>query len=184
MITKEGLEIKYSAMSNDELLEIMDNKHSYTDLAISVALAEISKRNISENEITRYKEKQLAGFEREIKKNFIDDLKVYQKLLFYLFWLPLFTFAFKINYARDGYVLKRKQASFYSWCGFIVFVVAVLLEDFINLSDLNSCIFIILCFPGVLYYDHTVRKQKLYEKFSALFGVKENQDNQEAETEN
>ena len=176
MVTKEELHEKYSELSNGELLEIIDNKHGYTDVAVSVALSEISKRDIDEKQIAQYKEKQLYHLEDVIEKNFTDDLAVYQKLLFYLFWLPLLTFTFKNNYAREGNMLKLRQASFYSWCGFGIAVLTAILEMLIDLSNLSSGIFMIICFPGILYYDLTIRKPKLYALLFSLFGQADNEN--------
>ena len=51
MITKEESEHNFSTMINHELLEIMDRKFEHTELAILVALQELSKRNLSEEYI-------------------------------------------------------------------------------------------------------------------------------------
>ena len=54
MVTKEELEKRYAELSNKELLDIIENKFSYTELAIAVALEEISKRKLDE-ELTKRK---------------------------------------------------------------------------------------------------------------------------------
>ena len=51
MVTKEDLEKRYSNLSNAELLDIIENKFSYTELAVTVAIEEIGNRKVTEEEI-------------------------------------------------------------------------------------------------------------------------------------
>src|SRR5438270_13419468 len=123
-MTAEELSETYSSLSTKELLDIIDNKFDYTELAVAVALSELSKRNLSEQDIKEYKDDKLEEAKEFIKKNFIDDLNVVQKTLFFFIWFPLFTFPFRQNLRDDGFVLKLKQARYYSWCGFIFMIVS------------------------------------------------------------
>src|SRR5471030_85179 len=102
MVSKEELQGTYAALPTEKLMEIIDNKFGYTELAVTVAFEELSSRKISEEEIKSYKSKQLAKLNNYIKKNISDDLSLSQKNLFYFIWLPLFTFPFKQNYREEG----------------------------------------------------------------------------------
>src|ERR1700733_6171241 len=118
-MTREDLREQYAALSTNELLEIIDRKFDYTELAVTVALEEISRRNLSEENIREYKEEQVAKVNSFIKKNIADDLNIFQKILFFFIWLPLLNFPFKQNFRDDDYILKLKQASYYSLFGFV-----------------------------------------------------------------
>lgn len=84
-------------MSSHELPEIIDNKFGYIDLAVKNAINELSRRNLSEDDIQDYKTKIIDNFKEGILKIVHYDLKLYQKVLFYIIWPSLFNFAFKIN---------------------------------------------------------------------------------------
>ncbi|HAK11757.1 MAG TPA: hypothetical protein DCO78_07060, partial [Chitinophagaceae bacterium] len=85
-MTKEELQSTYSKLSNQELLEIIDRKFEYTELAITVAFEEISKRNISEEDISNYKTEQVEKAVKFVKKNIVDDLSLLQKNFFFFIW--------------------------------------------------------------------------------------------------
>ena len=85
-MTREELQETYSQFSTQELLEIIDRKFDYTETAVAVALEEISKRHISEDDIKSYKTEQIEKAEKFIKYNIVDDLTFFQKNLFYCFF--------------------------------------------------------------------------------------------------
>jgi hypothetical protein len=47
-MNREDLQQQYATLSINELLEIIDRKFDYTELAITIALEEINRRSISE----------------------------------------------------------------------------------------------------------------------------------------
>src|SRR4051812_31359182 len=103
-MTREELQKTYSALSTQELLEIVDRKFDYTDLALTVAFEEISRRHISEEDIKGYKEQQISKAANFIKRHVFDDLTIFQKNLFFFIWLPLINFPFSQNFKEEGYV--------------------------------------------------------------------------------
>ena len=80
MVTKEDLERKYKNLSNSELLNIIENKFNYTELAVIVALEEISRRNITEKDISKFKKEKIKEAEEFVVKNIVDDLTFFQKI--------------------------------------------------------------------------------------------------------
>ncbi|MBK7442041.1 MAG: hypothetical protein IPI65_11010 [Bacteroidetes bacterium] len=88
-MTREELQETYSKLSTQELLEILDEKFSYTETAVTVALEEISKRNVSEDDIKNYKNDQIEKAVKRIRYNIVDDLNFLQKNLFFFIWFPL-----------------------------------------------------------------------------------------------
>lgn len=158
MVTKEDLEIRYAALSNSELMDIIDRKFEYTELAVTVAIQELGKRDVNEQDVANYKEKVFTEFHDEIQKNFVDDLTVTQKLLFfYFFWIPFVTIPIKNNFVRDGFLLKRSQAGFFSIMGFAACFISILLVSVS--SVLTYTIFILLGFL-TLQYDLIIRRKK------------------------
>jgi hypothetical protein len=132
MPTKEELQEKYATLSTDKLMEIIDDKFAYTELAVTLALHELSSRNVSEGDIKSYKDKQVEKLTTFVKRNIIDDLTLLQKNLFFFIWFPLLTYAFRRNFSEDGYLLKLKQANYYSWAGFISFMLIGTLPPFFD----------------------------------------------------
>ncbi|MCG2612782.1 hypothetical protein LZZ85_00765 [Terrimonas sp. NA20] len=78
-MTADELKETYAKLSTEELLEILDNKFDYTDLAVSVALTELSSRKISKEDITTYKAAQVSKVVEHIRRKISDDLNLLQK---------------------------------------------------------------------------------------------------------
>src|SRR5712664_911465 len=71
-MTREDLEKQYAALSTNELLTIVDRKFGYTELAVTVAIEEMNRRNISEEDIKSYKEEQISQAISFVKRNIVD----------------------------------------------------------------------------------------------------------------
>lgn len=145
MITKQDLEKRYSRYSISELLEIVENKHKYTDLAVVVAIEEIGRREISEEQIKSHKEEQLLAAKDKAKKNYVDRLSIWQKHFFFFVWIPLLTFPFKRNFIEGNFDTKLRQARYFSLLGFLCMLLSTFLTIEYNLSNLS---FWIVLIPG------------------------------------
>lgn len=170
MVTKEELQKKYINLSNHELLNIIENKFDYTDLAVSVALSELSKRNINEDDIKEYKESIEKEIETFIERNIVDDLSIIQKLLFFIFWVPLLNFPFRQNFSDEGYELKLKQANYYSWAGFISLILISLATVSYNLSELTTFLIWLVCFLPAFLFDENFNRNRQIKKLERIFG--------------
>jgi len=169
-MTREDLQERYAALSTNELLEIIDRKFDYTELAVTVALEEIGRRNLSEENIREYKEEQEAQARSFIKKNIVDDLNVFQKILFFFIWLPLLNFPFKQNFRDDGYILKLKQASYYSLLGFVFMALTALSAEFAPQSNLTALTIWFLSFLPVYGFDEYFNRKRQIRKLRSMFG--------------
>lgn len=125
MISRKDLEEKYAGYSNEELLDVIRNKEGFTAIAVELAQEELSRRQITSEEIAvmeveheRKVEHFLVNYAR-VEMNFV------QKCFFYVIWMPLLHFAVKQRLAEDGYLLKAKQAGYYSVMGFLFFMMAI-----------------------------------------------------------
>ncbi|MBP6127699.1 hypothetical protein [Flavobacterium sp.] len=168
MVTKEDLEKRYSNLSNSELLDIIENKFSYTELAVTVAIEEIGNRKVTEEEIKLYKEKKVIEFNTLVQKNIYDDLSLIQKNLFFFIWIPYINFFIKRRFLDDEAELKLIQANYYSWFGFITFAITTFIGNYLHLSD-NSIILWLICFPIAYYYDEYFNRQNQIRKLQRMF---------------
>ncbi|HEY4149510.1 MAG TPA: hypothetical protein VGM41_11300 [Chitinophagaceae bacterium] len=168
MITKEELSDKYASLSNEELLEIVDNKSGYTKLALIAALEELSKRKVSEAEVKKYKEGKLHKAMDDMRKNYVDGLSLLQKHMFYFICIPLINFAFKQNFRDDGYVLKLRQANYYTFCGFLFLMLTVLISVSTNLSSIQSLGVWLLGIIPTYAFDQFFYRQRLVKKLAQL----------------
>ncbi len=138
MVTQEDLKKRYATLSVSELLHIIDNKFSYTETAVLVAIEELASRKIDESELEEYKNQVITTFEEAVQKNYLIGLSFLQKNLFYFIFIPILNFAFKMNYKQDGYLLKLRQANYYSLCGFLGLILSGITSVYFDLNDFGS----------------------------------------------
>jgi hypothetical protein len=168
-MTREDLQKKYQTLSNSELLEIVNNKHHYTDTALLVAIEEFARRNVSENEIQELKEQEISNAETTLRKYILYDLTFFQKNFFYFVWFPLLNFAVKQGLREDGFVLKVRQATYYSLFGFLMLMLDVFISVAFDLSTLPSLAIWILGFLPVYAYDGYFNRVQQIAKIRELF---------------
>jgi hypothetical protein len=169
MVSKEELKGTYAMLPTEKLMEIIDNKFGYTELAVSVAFEELAGRKISEEEIKNYKFKQIERLNNYIKKNISHDLAFPQKNLFYFIFIPILTFPFKQSFRERGYKLKIKQANYYSIFGFLFFSFSGLFL-YQGLSNLFVVAFWIAGFIPAYLMDEYFNRQRQIRKLQRLFG--------------
>src|ERR1700760_5039972 len=169
MVSKKELQVTFATLPTEKLMEIIDNKFGYTELAVSVAFEELASRKISEEEIKNYKFKQIEKLNNYIKKNIEHDLAFAQKNLFYFIFLPLLTFPFKQSFREKGYKLKIKQANYYSVFGFVFFVLAALFL-YQGMSNLFVAAFWLGGFIPAYLMDEFFNRQRQIRKLQRLFG--------------
>ena len=175
-MNREDLEKNYAVLSTNELLEIVDRKFDYTELAVTVALEEINRRNISEEHIKEYKDEQIAKARTYIKKNIVDDLNLFQKITFFFIWLPLLNFPFKQNFRDGNFILKLKQANYYSLLGFIFMMLLGFISGYYPLSNLTVFTIWFLSFLPAYGFDEYFNRKRLVERLNVLFGNQEEND--------
>lgn len=173
MVSKEQLETTYALLHTNKLLAMMDNQSDYTELALAVASAELTKRNVGDAEITLYEEEQLAKAEVLVHKILYDELSFLQKNLFYFLWFPILNFAFKMNFKQDGYLLKLKQANYYSLAGFGFFMLAGILSPLLNISDFEALGIWILGFVVAYFFDQRFNRQRMIGMLQQVIKNKE-----------
>lgn len=174
-MTVEELKNTYSSLSTKDLLQIVDNKFDYTDFAVSIALAELSTRQVSEEDIKNYKEDVIENEVSFINRNISNDLSLLQKILFYFIWPWLINSAFKRNFLEDGYILKLKQSNYYSLIGFLTFFVTGFFSLIYDFSNLTSLCFWIICFLPAYIFDEAFNRQSQIIKLKKIYGIDENE---------
>ena len=156
-------------LPTEKLMEIIDNKFGYSELAVSVAFEELAGRSISEEEIKNYKFKQIEKLNNYIRKNISLDLAFTEKNLFYFLFVPIFTFPFKQTFREKGYRLKIKQANYYSLLGFVFFLLAA----FFQVRGMSNLFVIALWLSGFIpayLMDESFNRQRQIRKLQKLFG--------------
>lgn len=169
MVSKDELKGIYAMLPTEKLMEIIDNKFGYTELAVSAAFEELAGRSISEEEIKKYKFKQLEKLNKYIKNNISHDLAFTEKNLFYFLFIPLFTFPFKHSFKEKGYQLKIRQANYYTLVGFIFFAVASWFL-YRGMSNLFVLAFWLGGFIPAYMMDEFFNRQRQIRKLQRLFG--------------
>ena len=183
MATKEELQEKYATLTTSQLMQILDRKFDYTELAITVAIEELAKRSPSEEDIKTYKEETLDVLNVFIVKNIEEDLSTWQKMLFYLLWIPILTFVFKRNYREDGYILKLRQANYYSFTGFIALILSAIVSMPLNLSSFGEiAVWMLGFFPAYLFDEYFNRQQQI-KRLKKIFKVEEADQIDESESD-
>jgi hypothetical protein len=168
MIKRQDLERTYAAYSNYELLQVVEYPERYTPLALEVAQQELKKRNITESEKEEFKESEKKEALLLIDKYFLLGLTVWQKLFFYLLWIiPFLHLPFKQNLAQDGYILKSRQSSYYSICGFLMLLIALLVSFTLGIeSEWIIWVMWPLLFFIPLRFDTYFNQEPLIKKFN------------------
>ena len=169
MINKKDLEEKYAGYSLTELLEVIENKHNYTDTAVVVAIEELSRRKVTEEEILLHKQEQIEKTTEKVKRNYVDRLTIWQKHFFFFIWLPLLTFPFKRNFTEGGFEMKLKQARYFSLLGFISVMAATYFTIQFNLDNTSFWLILIPEFALTLIFDGL---------FNPVYVFKENAEDQ------
>ncbi|HLK28304.1 MAG TPA: hypothetical protein VKT28_06970 [Puia sp.] len=170
-MTPEELKETYSKYTTQELLEIIDKKFQYTELAVTIAIEEIAKRKISEDEIKKYKSEKIQEIGRLIEGNIVNDLTLLQKNFFFFIWLPLITFPFRQNFKDDKNFLKLKQANYYSMLGFVSYIVTFILLDIFNLTTLSGIGVLILCFLPAYSFDEFYNRRRQIIRLQKMFNI-------------
>ncbi len=175
MVSKQELQVTYSSLPTEKLMEIIDNKFGYTEMAVSVAFEELAGRKISEEEIKNYKSKQIEKLNNYIRKNISNDLTLSQKNLFYFIFIPLLTAPFRQNFREKGFRLKIKQSNYYSLFGFVFFgLSAMFLAQ--GLSNLFVAAFWMGGFIPAYLMDEVFNRQRQIRKLQRMFGPAEREE--------
>lgn len=147
MISREDIQKKYSGLSTNELLAIVRDEEGYTETAIFVANEELQKRNVTEDQLHEFEERTKQS-NAIILQKVSAELSIFQKCFFYFIWVPLLHFPIKQNLREDGFVLKVRQAGYYSLAGFVCLILTALFSILLNLSDMLSVLtWVILILP-------------------------------------
>ena len=128
MINRESLQDEYAKMGTYDLLEITSNKSDYTELAVSVALDELNKRNVPEAEIKSY----VSVFAYKPDKKTIDkyfvDFNIFHKAGNYTLVIPIVKYKTSSDFCRyTGFALKAQQANYYLVMGTAFLIIAIIL---------------------------------------------------------
>lgn len=128
MVSKEDLQTQYSKLETGALLEITSPISGYTDLAISVAIDELKKRNVPIEEIEMHQEVMIRDPDPILAENYLIDLSFFQKFAFYIFWILWLTrlrIFIRVNFREEGFILKSQQLRYYGLSGFVFSIIGL-----------------------------------------------------------
>ncbi len=175
MVSKQELQITFSSLPTEKLMEIIDNKFGYTELAVTVAFEELASRKISEEEIKVYKTKQVEKLNSYILKNIAHDLSLSEKNLFYFIFIPLLTSPFRLSFKEKGLRLKVMQSNYYSLFGFVFFLISAYFLSR-GMSNLFVAAFWMGGFIPAYLMDEFFNRQRQIRKLQRIFGITEAED--------
>jgi hypothetical protein len=124
-MTLEEIQQQCEALSNEQLLLVVNNKLLYNDKIVSVAYKEMRRRGLSKQEIKEI-EKAQRRRARVITGNIHEDVLLWEKVGFFFICIPKIHFWTLRDYRRKGFVLKFWQGQYYSLLGFIFFISCIL----------------------------------------------------------
>ncbi len=120
----EEIRQQCEALSNEELLLVVNNKRLYTEQIVRVAYQEIRKRNLSKEEVREIEKVQVRR--SKIKTgDFTTDILLFEKIGFFFICVPMFHRFVLRDYRRKGYLLKVRQSAYFAYTGFISFITII-----------------------------------------------------------
>jgi hypothetical protein len=134
-------------------------KTAYTELANSVAFEELKRRKIPVEEIKAYKP-VLRRINQETKDNCLIDLSIFQKLSYFFFlWFPKIRHFYQPEFKQNGYILKDKQANYYSLLGMVSFIISISVGISYGLVE-SFLVIWAGCFLAALLFDILFNKDR------------------------
>ncbi|HOX81832.1 MAG TPA: hypothetical protein PLJ60_05330 [Chryseolinea sp.] len=160
MQTKEKLSKLYSKLPDKKLLDIVNDKDQYTDIALNIALEEIRKREIKTDQVQDYIENKIL--ETKISEHVASiELTFLEKVKFFCIWfLPFIEVAFRMNLIEDGLKTKVKQSRVFSTVGFLTFMLTGFLGVIFEHSNFESFSIWFLFFVLTYFIEKRFRKTK------------------------
>ena len=120
----EDIRQQCEALSNEELLLVVNNKRLYTEQIVRVAFQEIRKRKLSKAEV-REIEKVQARRSKVKTGDFMTDILLFEKIGFFFICVPMFHRFVLRDYRKKGYLLKVRQGAYFAYTGFVSFIVII-----------------------------------------------------------
>ena len=120
----EDIRQQCEALSNEELLLVVNNKRLYTEQIVRVAYQEIRKRKLSKEEVKEI-EKVQARRSKVKTGDFMTDILLFEKIGFFFICVPMFHRFVLRDYRKKGYLLKvRHKVLIFAYRSFISFIIA------------------------------------------------------------
>jgi hypothetical protein len=127
-MTNEEIQQQCEALSDEQLLLVVNNKRLYTEKIVRGAYQEIRNRGLSKQEIKEI-EKAQAGRNKIITGNIHADVLLLEKIGFFFLCIPRMHFFVLRDYRKRGFVLKVRQARYYNLLGLLTFILSTLLGE-------------------------------------------------------
>jgi hypothetical protein len=140
-MTIEEIQAQCEALSNEELLLVVNNKRLYTEQIVRVAYQEIRKRGLSKQEIKEI-EKMQAERAKIITGDIREDVLFFEKVGFFFLCVPRMHFLVIRDYRNQGFVLKVRQAQYFIFLGLVSLILSALLGGYFHSFLLGAIIWV------------------------------------------
>jgi hypothetical protein len=116
----EEIRQQCEALSNEELLLVVNNKRLYTEQIVRVAYQEIRKRKLSKEEVKAIEKVQVRRYKVKTG-DFVTDILLFEKIGLFFFIVPMLHRLILRDYRRKGYLLKVRQGAYFAYTGLLSF---------------------------------------------------------------
>jgi hypothetical protein len=160
MQTKAELAKVYSTFADKKLLDIINDKDQYTEIAFSAAYEEIQKREIKIGQVQDYFENKVLEAKISEHVAFI-ELTFLEKVKYFFIWFfPFIEVAFRMNLIEDGLKTKFKQSRIFSTVGLLTFMLTGFLAAVFEHSNFESFSILFLFFVLTYFIEKWFRRQR------------------------
>lgn len=122
MTYKEELKQQCEALSNQELLTVVNNKGRYNEMIVTAAQIELKKRQVTKEDRQEYAAQEKA-LNRTITGNITKDLHFIEKVGLYVLCLPILVGLVARDYRRRKLHLKARQSYYFAFSSMIWLVI-------------------------------------------------------------
>ena len=166
MLDKEDLRQQCESLSTEELFIVVHNRIRYTEQIVIAAQTEIRRRGLSKEEIDKHSARQVRR-SKMVDGNITDDILTIEKILFFVLCLPKLNYFVMRHYRREKYVLKIKQARFYTATGLVtVLTLAMFWNRYPSL--LAAAVLWMSSFMAAFLFDRYYNKNRVIRKLESL----------------
>jgi len=176
-MTVEEIKAQCKTLSNEELYLIVTNRIRYDYVIVAVAEGEIKRRGLSKEEFREFKKGQ-AHRSKIIQGDIYQDLLFFEKLAFFFLCIPRLHYWVGRDYRRRGYILKIRQAQYYSVTGLIsVFVSLIVLSGAGVLIGVCLIVWALTFLTAYLFNQYYFRERTI-RRLAARMDVRSADDSQ------
>ncbi len=137
----EEIQQQCEALSNEELFLVVNNKRLYNEKIVRAAYQEINRRGLSKQEAKEI-EKVLDRQSKIVTGNIHEDILFLEKFGFYFLCFFRLNRLVTRDYRKKGFVLKVRQATYYTLLGLVFLFSAIGIGQFFHTFLIGAVIWV------------------------------------------